>query len=523
VRDPILTEADEEELRARGIPLEEARRQLRLLFAPPACPEILRPATVGDGIERIGEDRFAELLDRHGRAAASGRLLWFVPASGAATRMFQDLLGFAREEAAFRVEEIEERARAGERAAAAAVRLLENLPRFAFAGALRSLLASKGESLDAMLREGRTGTLFRLLLSDEGLGLAGLPKALVPFHLEASSPRTAFEEQLAEAAAVVADSSGACRVHFTVSPGQRARFEQHLRQVRPREEQRLGVRFLVDFSEQDPATDTLAADPSGAPLHDPEGRLVFRPAGHGALLGNLAALGADVVLIKNVDNVLPGRLRGPSILWRKLLAGRLLELEEAVGAQRRALEEAPGDPARISRALEFVRDGLRWEVPDGIAAGGFEAKRIFAREVLERPLRVCGVVPARGEPGGAPFWVRGRDGRASLQIVEAAQVERASPAAREIFRGATHFNPVNLVCALRDARGRPYDLARFADEEAVIVTEKSWQGKPILALERPGLWNGSMAGWISLFVEVPPETFAPVKTVLDLLRPEHQG
>lgn len=519
----LLGEADREQLRAHGIALEEAQRQLRLLASPRSFPELLRPATVGDGIERLGEAGVRDLLDRHARAAAGGRLLWFVPASGAATRMFQQVLPLAQEGASLRLAAIEERARQGEGSAATALRLLENLPRFAFAGELRAVLSRRGEELDEMLRDGRAGQILEALLGSEGLGLAALPKGLVPFHRQSGRARTAFEEHLAEAAEVVADATRACRLHFTVSPGQRERFERHLERVRPEEERRLGVRFEVSFSEQDPATDTLAAELGGSPLRDRDGRLVLRPAGHGALLGNLGALGGDLVLLKNVDNVLPEALRGPSVLWRKLLVGRLVRLEEELQEHCAAIGATPADTARIVRALDFARDALRLDIPPEVASGTAEAKSAFLRDAFDRPRRVCGVVPASGEPGGAPFWVRGRDGRASLQIVESAQVDPGSPAAQEAFRSATHFNPVHIACSLRDCRGRPFDLRRFADEEAVIVTRKSWEGRQILALERPGLWNGSMAGWITLFVEVPQETFAPVKTVLDLLRPEHRA
>ncbi len=519
----LLGEADREQLRARGIPLEEAERQLRLLASARAFPELLRPATVGDGIERLGEAGLRDLLDRHARAAARGRLLWFVPASGAATRMFQDLLPLAREGPALRLAAVEGRARQGDASAATALRLLENLPRFAFAEELRAALSRRGEELERMLRDGRAGEILEALLGGEGLDLAAVPKGLVPFHRQAGRARTAFEEQLAEAAEVVADASRTCRLHFTVSPGQRERFERHLERVRGEEERRLGVHLEVGFSEQDPSTDTLAAEPGGAPLRDRDGRLVLRPSGHGALLGNLGAVEGDLALLKNIDNVLPEPLRGPSVHWRKLLAGRLVRLEGELEEHWAAIETSPADPARIARALDFARHGLLLEIPSEVATGTVEAKTAFLRDALDRPLRVCGVVPAAGEPGGAPFWVRGRDGRASLQIVEAAQVDPASPAAQEVFRSATHFNPVNIACSLRDRRGRPFDLRRFVDEEAVIVTRKSWEGRPILALERPGLWNGSMAGWITLFVEVPRETFAPVKTVLDLLRPEHRA
>ena len=283
--------------------------------------------------------------------------------------------------------------------------------------------------------------------------------------------RTPFEEHLVEAAATVRDAAGVCRVHVTVPPGHRAAFEAVLEEARPRLEGGTGARFEVRFSEQAPSTDTVAIDESGALFRDSEGRLLFRPGGHGALLKNLAESGGDVVLVKNVDNVVPDDLRAPTILWKRLLAGCLVRFERT--------------PTRT------------------------------------RPLRVCGVVRNEGEPGGGPFWVRGPRGE-TRQIVESAQVDLANPEQAAIFRAATHFNPVDLACSLRDASGRPFDLPRFVDERAVFIAKKTHEGRTLFALERPGLWNGAMAFWETLFVEVPKETFSPVKTVLDLLRREHQ-
>jgi hypothetical protein len=304
--------------------------------------------------------------------------------------------------------------------------------------------------------------------------LARTPKGLLPFHAYPGAPRTPFEEHLHEAAGTVRDAAGLCRVHFTVSPEHRKAFEDKLAEIRPGVESATGARFSVSFSEQSPATDTIAGGADGGPFRTAAGGLLFRPGGHGALLKNLedvARAGGDVVLVKNVDNVVPDARRGPTLLWKRLLTGLLVRLER-------------------------------------------ESRR-------DRPIRVCGVVRNEGEPGGGPFWVAGPRGE-TLQIVESAQVDLADPAQEAIWKTATHFNPVDLACSLRDAVGQPFDLARFVDENAVFIAEKTHEGRPLKALERPGLWNGAMALWETVFVEVPKETFAPVKTVLDLLRPEHR-
>jgi hypothetical protein len=417
--------ADRAAIAARGLTEEEVARQLALLASPPAPRRLARAATVGDGVVTIPESDHARLLALADEAARAGRLTKFVPASGAASRMFAFLLAGGDE--------------------------TEEKRRFF-------------ESRDA-LAVGGAGDLG---------ALAATPKGLLPFHRYPEGSRTAFEEHLYEAAGTVLDASGLCRVHFTVSPEHRKAFEDHLGSIRQRVERATGARFAVTFSEQAPSTDTIAGAPEGGPFRTASGALLFRPGGHGALLsnlGDLARAGADVVLVKNVDNVVPDARRGPTLLWKRLLTGLLVEVE------------------RASRR--------------------------------ERPIRVCGVVRNEGEPGGGPFWVDGPGGP-TLQIVESAQVDLDDPSQGAIWKTATHFNPVDLACSLRDSTGRPFDLPRFVDENAVFIARKTHEGKPLNALERPGLWNGAMAFWETVFAEVPKETFAPVKTVLDLLRPEHR-
>jgi hypothetical protein len=419
-----LTSADRAAIESHGLTEAEVARQLALFREPPAPQRLARAATAGDGVVRLEEREHAELLALADGAARAGRLTKFVPASGAASRMF----AFLRADGA---ETPEKR------------RFSESLDAFAFSGDLDRL--------------------------------ASTPKGLLPFHRYAEESRTAFEEHLFEAAATVRDAAGLCRVHFTVSPEHRGAFEAKLAEVRPRVERATGARFDVSFSEQAPSTDTIAGGADGGPFRTASGALLFRPGGHGALLKNLgdvARAGGDVVLVKNIDNVVPDARRGPTLLWKRLLVGLLVRLE---GQSRR-----------------------------------------------ERPIRVCGVVRNEGEPGGGPFWVSGPAGE-SLQIVESAQVDLKDASQAAIWKTATHFNPVDLACSLRDAAGRPHDLSGFVDENAVFIAEKTHEGKPLKALERPGLWNGAMAFWETVFVEVPRETFSPVKSVLDLLRPEHRA
>ena len=430
----------------------------------------------------MSDARTAELSRRHRRAAAAGRVTWTVPASGAATRMFRDLLAWRDGD--------------DEQPSAAVRELAENLAKLPLAAGL---------SADA----GDLRALVDALVSDRGRGFASQAKGLLPFHSHPDGARTAFAEHLDEAARLIADEDGRVRVHVTVSPAHRKRFELHLEETRPAAEKAHGVRIEVSFSEQDPATDTLALDPeTGAPFRTGDGELVLRPAGHGALIGNLNALDADLVFLKNIDNVIPDKR--PVAAWTPAVIGAVVELEARVHACLRALDAGGQEAVADARAL---LEELGYP-----AAGDRDA----LRAQLDRPLRACGMVPDTGETGGGPFWVRGRDGAVTRQVVETAQVDLDAPAQVALVRASTHFNPVFLALALRDYRGRKHDLTRFVDQDAVIVATKSHAGRTLKALERPGLWNGAMAEWLTVFVEVPAAVFVPVKTVSDLLRPEHQ-
>lgn len=496
-----FTQADLAQLTARGIAPTEATRQLELLRHPPAAIVLDRPCTPGDGIDQLDAAELEWLAARQPEAELSGRCSTFVPASGAATRMFKELIACREAVPASGSEE---------------ARVLEafvaNLERFAFHAELERALARRGGRRTA-------SELLAALLDPDGLDYDERPKGLLAFHDYRTEIRTPFEEHLHEAATLVRDAAGKTRLHFTVSPEHEARFHALLGRARVDLEPRLEAHFEVSFSAQKPSTDTLALDASGKPFRDAEGRLLFRPAGHGALIENLneiAGGAADLVLIKNIDNVAHDRFKAPTFIWSRALIGALVELQEEVFALLVRLDEGL-EPEALADAAQFVQRTFGREAPEGSP----DSKRAWLRAHLHRPIRVCGMVPNTGEPGGGPFWVRGRDGT-TAQIVESAEVNSASPEQRAVFARATHFNPVFLACGLRDHRGRRYDLPSFVDPDAVILTQKSASGRELKALERPGLWNGAMAGWITRFVEVPVTVFNPVKTVLDLLRPEHQ-
>ncbi len=517
-----LTATDRQELARLGIAEAEVARQLELFRHPPPKAQLDRVARVGDGIVQIPLAQQPALIALAEQAALAGRCTKFVPASGAASRMFQQLAALAL-------------GQAGPEEEAAGQTLCANLERFAFWEELVAVWAGRnadlaGASMEEWLAHAQSDSqrLAACLLQADGLGYGLVSKGLIPFHRHPEGSRTALEEQLREAGQHIRDRHGECRVHLTVTPQCQPRFVELFARIRTRVEGAIAGRVNLSFSTQMSATDTVAVDLEGQLVRIEDGQLLLRPGGHGALLYNLEQLGeqlgGDLVFIKNIDNVLPEARLPQVVRWKKILAGHLLELEkqidEILGGLASGAELAG---AWLERAVNFAADQLALAAARDFRARPDADPRPHLWRWLHRPLRVCGVVPNRGEPGGGPFWMRDADGGVTLQIVETAQIDRLDPQQQAILAESTHFNPVDLVCRMRDHRGQPYALAQFVDPTTAFISEKSHAGRKIRCLEHPGLWNGSMGRWNTVFVEVPAETFAPVKTVFDLLRPEHQG
>lgn len=476
----MLTDDDARWLRSTGRDPEEIERQIGLLRTPPPPPSLDRPATVGDGIRTLDDAELAWFADLGADAAASGRVTSFVPASGAATRMAQAV----------------DAARRGAASASEAT-IADEVVEHAESLALWPLLRAKGA------RAGDRASILDSLTGPDGIGLLGLPKGLVPFHRAEEGPRSPLHEHLLEALAVGRDHDGLARLHLTVGASHQQAFQDALAEARPAVEGK-NARLRVTFSTQAPSTDTCAWQGDGL-ARDSEGRPLLRPGGHGALLHNLDALDADLVLMKNIDNVAPDADRPAIVRWRRALLGLLVTLQSEAHALVRGLRA--GASEGDARAF-LTREGQ--PVPEGRGA-------LMAQ--LDRPWRVAGMVRNDGQPGGGPFWVRSDEGT-TLQIVEAAQVGEAD---RPVLRRSTHFNPVELALGLRDAAGEKQALRQHTDPSAVILTEKVSAGRTLRVLEHPGLWNGQMARWNTVFVEVPPWIFRPVKTLADLLRAEHGG
>lgn len=443
---------------------------------------VTRAASCGDGIRVLDAAGIEQAAACYDRAKESLRVVKFVPASGAATRMFKDLFEFVRE---------------GRRTAVVG-ELLANRRRFAFWPELRTIVGDDADELRTVEN-----------IVAEGLRYGETPKGLVSFHRYGDEVRKAVEEHLVEGAQYAA-AGGEVKIHFTVSPEHLTRFEALLAEKIPGYESRFGVKYRISFSVQDPSTDTLAVNPDCTPFRRADGRLLFRPAGHGALIGNLGKIDADIVFVKNIDNVTTDARRGDTVLYKKALAGVLLALQERIFEYLMALE-VPG--AELEPIAAFIENELCVKLPKDYGTA-------LLRQVLDRPIRVCGMVRNEGEPGGGPFWVTGADGLETLQIAESNQI---APEKRELMRLATHFNPVDLVCSFRTSKGGRFDLQEFVDPATGFISRKSDGGRELLAQELPGLWNGAMARWNTVFVEVPITTFSPVKVVTDLLRPEHQG
>jgi hypothetical protein len=502
---------DLKQLKALKIDPSNAAHQITCLRTGPVSIKLVRPCSPSDGIIQIQPDAHNYLNRAFSAAAAASRLCRFVPASGAASRMFSQLHAERSVIEACRSRQAEPQA---DQAVIDLRRFLDELSSFAFYPDLKSSLTEDGHDLQQAIDARDLTLIIRYLLEPCGLAYARLPKGLLAFHAAVDGARTPFIEHLAEAA-LLNDLDGTVTLHFTVSEEHLALFKAQLAAWRKTLEESYGCYYDVTYSTQKPSTDTLALDATGRPLRNSKGELLLRPGGHGALLENLNDLAGDIILIRNIDNVVSDTHKQTNLVWTRLLTGYLLEVQEEQHALLKALHEQPDDPMIRELVISFLADRLQEEVflTD-------DSKTLIGR--LDRPLRVCGMVVNSGEPGGGPFWVRDARGRVTKQIVEGAQIDQNDSIQAGIMNRATHFNPVDMVCGVSDWRGRPYDLTRFVDEEAVIVTSKKQNGQEIRVLERPGLWNGGMAEWHSLFVEIPPEAFNPVKTVFDLLRPAHQ-
>ncbi len=510
----MFTQKDEIQIKERGSRLETVQLQIENFRKGFPFLEVKAAATTDDGIIALDDEGVKESGAFYEEAVKKGiKPLKFVPASGAASRMFKAL--FEALKACRQAGNPEEVLAQN----AAARQFLASKEKFAFFPDLQ-------KALDANQEEKDCRSWIDYLLNEKGLNYGALPKGLLKFHKYPDGERTPFEEHLVEGARYGKDKQGVARLHFTVSPEHRKGFEALLEQVKAEYEHELGVTFEVSFSLQKPSTDTIAVDMENEPFREPDGSLLFRPGGHGALIENLNDLDADVLFIKNIDNVVPDRLKQPTFDYKKALAGVLLKHREKLFHYQKTLNEkhpAALDSAFLAEVANFLEYTMNLKPAESQYYTEKEELYHYLREKVNRPLRVCGMVKNEGEPGGGPFWARNPDDTVSLQVVETSQIDPDSVQQQNIVKHATHFNPVDLVCSTKNYKGEKYDLTRFTDPETGFISKKSKDGKDLKAQELPGLWNGAMSNWNTLFVEVPVETFNPVKTINDLLREQHLG
>lgn len=504
-----MTEQDLQQLASKGISEEQVNRQLENIKNGFPYLQLQAAASVGHGIvvpDEIQKKHYVELWNQYKQG--NNRIVKFVPASGAASRMFKNLYAFLHADYSIPTTDFEKE-------------IFSGIKKFAFYEDL-SEACERNEGLKAMklMANGDYKKVVENLLEPKGLNYGQLPKGLLLFHNYDDAARTPMEEHLVEAA-LYTGCHGESYIHFTVSHDHLALFRDRVAQVVNRFSKRYKVNFHISFSEQKPNTDTIATNMDNTPFRNSDGTLLFRPAGHGALIENLNDIEGDVIFIKNIDNVVPDRLKTDTITYKQVIGGFLIELQEKCFKYLRLLDAGKYSHDQLEEIIRFVQRDLTCR---NQRLKYMEDKEliVYLKQKLNRPLRVCGVVRNVGEPGGGPFIVLGKDGATSPQILESSQIDVDNKEYVRMFEEGTHFNPVDIVCALKDYKGNAFNLSDFVDVETGFISTKSKDGKELKALELPGLWNGSMSNWNTVFVEVPLSTFNPVKTVNDLLREQHQ-
>ncbi|MBP9999559.1 MAG: DUF4301 family protein [Proteobacteria bacterium] len=475
-----FADTDIKQITEHGLTVDEIEQQIKHFKSGFPFANIVRPATSGDGICEYNSESVEQFIKLYDDEKENYHITKFVPASGAATRMFRDLFDFLTTNTMNTTTKT----------------VIDNITRFAFYEDLKQILPEKPTARD----------IVSAILDSDKLNMGTLPKALIKFHKYKNESRTAAHEHLIEGTQY-ATTNDTVNIHFTLSPEHTEKFKELMQTIVPTTEQKHNVRFNITTSVQSPNTDTIAVNFDNTPFRDDNGKLVFRPSGHGALIENLNKIDSDIIFIKNIDNITNDTHRADTIKYKKLLAGILISIQKRIKQFMSDLENNNYNEAELN---QFITTKLNETIPQNPTSQDYI-------KILNRPIRVCGMVPNTGAPGGGPFWVRDTNG-IHLQITESSQI---APDSRDIMNKSTHFNPVDLVCFVRDWRGNKFNLTKFLDENTGFISEKSYNGHDLRAMERPGLWNGAMAHWITVFVTTPNTTFTPVKKVSDLLDTAH--
>lgn len=505
----MLSQQDLKQIAQKGITEEQIKIQLEEFKTGFPFLKIEAAAGIGQGIIRLDEDaRKSYVNDWNTYKKEGHKIVKFVPASGAASRMFKDMFAFLDAPYDVPTTPFEKQ-------------YFDNIEKFAFYDALNAKCVENcGKDIKTLIGENNYKAVVANMLKKEGLNYGQLPKGMLLFHRYEDGSRTPMEEHLVEGA-LYAASNGEANVHFTVSHEHIEFFENKVKEKVDGFAKKYDINYNISFSEQKPSTDTVAANPDNTLFRNEDGSMLFRPGGHGALIQNLNDIDADVIFIKNIDNVVPDRIKADTVEYKQVIAGVLIDLQKKAFEYLEVLESGVYNHRKLEEIIRFVQQDLCCRKSDIKDLEDAELV-IYLRNKLNRPMRVCGVVKNVGEPGGGPFLTYNQDGTVSLQILESSQIDKSNEEYMKMFTEGTHFNPVDLVCAVKDYKGQPFDLPKYVDKTTGFISSKSKNGKELKALELPGLWNGAMSDWNTVFVEVPLSTFNPVKTVNDLLREQHQ-
>ena len=496
------------------VPFEQLIRQIEIFEKGVPYIHLKKPALIGDGILNLNEDEAKKFRKSGEDEIASGRAIKFVPASGAASRMFKKLQACLDANHNLTTEELKNKADAGDSDSAETYKFVSSIKKFAFVNKLFQILKENG------IENPEWTDIVQFVVNEEGLDYSNQPKGSILFHKYPDNPRTAFEEHFVEGMNYAMNSKNDVKIHFTISPEHEDLFNSIIQKFVD-SKKKDQFKFDVKYSFQKKSTNTIAVTNDNKVFRDENGKPLFRPAGHGALLENLNDLNADIILIKNIDNVAHDRLKEETTRYKKILVGILSDIQKKTFKYLELLEKNTLDDSVIKEIKSYAESELFLVFNEKYDSLESDKKKTFLFEMLNRPIRVCGMVKNEGEPGGGPFWVE-KKGKLSLQVVESVQIDLNDQEQKEIFSTSTHFSPTDFICGVKDYKGNNFNLNNYSDPDAALISKKSKDGKELKALELPGLWNGGMANWISIFVEVPLITFNPVKEINDLLKTAHQ-
>jgi hypothetical protein len=503
------------------LPVKKIIEQIEIFRNGIPYLKLVKPCTIADGIKVISENEHNSYISLFKLALYAGRVIKFVPASGAATRMFKSQLSILVSNNQLGIKTLTERALNGDADSKLALQFFENIHRFAFYEELKNVISRDGKKVDELISQGNVSEIINYVTTEIGLNYSNLPKGCILFHKYPQGARTAFEEHLVEAINYSASNDGKVRVHFTISPEHEKLVSELFKSLTMKYSQ-FGWKFEIGFSYQSPSTNTVSVDLDNKPCRDDKGKIIFRPGGHGALLKNLDVLNADIIMIKNIDNIVPDHLKEETYKYKKILGGCLIYLQQKIFGYIKNILDENSDDSILRKVIDFINNEIGYELAPKFDSMSIAEKKKYLFNFLNRPVRVCGIVKNEGHPGGGPFWVKDEDGIISKQVVETPQIELADSQQRKIFDSSTHFSPVDFVCGVKDYKGENFSLEKYSNPNSGLITIKSKDGKELKALELPGLWNGGMYYWLTVFIEVPAITFSPVKEINDLLKPVHQ-